>query len=130
MNRAGGRILTFGLVGVAGFAVDAGLLALTIAWAGPYWGRAISFVAAILATWVLNRRITFRDRPSRHSLPGELGRYFAAMCIGGGVNYGVYVVLLSVIGSSGLAPFTALAVGSLSGMAVNLMLAHHIVFRP
>ena len=130
MKGGGKRVLSFGLAGIAGLVTDAAVLALTIGWMGPYWGRALSFIAAVLCTWALNRRTTFRDRPSRYSLAGELGRYFAAMCLGGAVNYAVYAVLLNVLGSDGLAPFAALAVGSLAGMAINLTLAHYAVFRP
>jgi putative flippase GtrA len=129
-SPSGGRILTFGLVGVVGFVVDSALLAATIGFIGPYWGRAVSFVAAVLTTWAFNRNITFRDRPSRYSPGVELGRYFAAMCIGGAVNYAVYAALLGIVGAEGLAPFAALAVGSLAGMTVNLLLAHHTVFKP
>jgi putative flippase GtrA len=130
MRRTGVRILSFGAVGVAGLVVDAGVLALTLGWIGPWWGRAVSFVAAVFTTWAFNRRTTFRDRPSRYPLPVELGRYFAAMCIGGSLNYAVYAAVLMLYGSAGLVPFAALAVGSLAGMAVNLTLAHYAVFRP
>lgn len=130
MKRAGERILSFGLAGIAGFAVDAGVLALAIGWAGPWWGRAASFTCAVLTTWALNRRTTFHDRPSRYSLAGELGRYFAAMCMGGATNYAVYAAALGVAGQGGLAPFAALAAGSLAGMAINLTLAHYAVFGP
>lgn len=130
MRRAGTRILSFGAVGVVGLLVDAGVLALSLGWLGPWWGRALSFLAAVLATWALNRSLTFRDRPSRYPLPLELGRYFAAMCIGGSLNYAVYAGVIMLYGSAGLIPFAALAVGSLAGMGVNMTLAHFAVFRP
>lgn len=129
-SGVGSRVLGFGVAGTVGFAVDSAVLALLLGPLGPYWGRAVSFVAAVLTTWGLNRRITFRDRPSRYSPAAELGRYFAAMCVGGAVNYAVYAAILAALGSGGLAPFAALAAGSLAGMAVNLLLAHHTVFRP
>lgn len=124
------RVMSFGLVGVVGFAVDAGVLALVMDALGPYWGRALSFVAAVLTTWALNRRITFADRPSRYSLVEEIGRYFAAMCVGGAVNYAVYASAIVLFGTAGLGPYFGLAAGSLAGMAVNLTLAQIAVFRP
>lgn len=126
----GNRILMFGLVGSVGFVVDAGVLALLIGGIGPWWGRCLSFPAAVVTTWLLNRRLTFADRPSRHSRHGEFGRYFLVMCIGGAVNYGVYGLVLALLGPAGLFPYLGLAAGSLAGMGVNLTLAHYAVFRP
>lgn len=125
-----GRILSFGLVGVVGFFVDAAVLALFIGGLGPYGGRAVSFAAAVLTTWALNRSTTFRDRAGGLPLAVELGRYALAMCLGGAVNYGVYAGLVGAFGAEGLVPFAALGAGSLSGMCVNLLAAHYAVFRP
>jgi putative flippase GtrA len=129
-RRAGSRVVRFGLVGLAGLLLDMAVLALTLGWAGPYWGRAISFGVVVIATWAVNRRVTFGDRRSRYSLPVELARYFLAMCAGGAVNMTVYVAVLSVLGTHGLLPFAALAAGSLAGMTINLTLAYYSVFRP
>ena len=123
------RIVLFGLVGVAGFAVDAGVLAVVMEALGAYWGRALSFSLAVLATWALNRRTTFADRPSGLSLLEEIARYFAAMCAGGAVNYAVYASAVAIFGADGVGPFAGLAAGSLAGMAVNLTLAQVAVFR-
>lgn len=58
----------FGRVGVAGFAVDASILAVTLtANAGVLWGRAVSYVAAASRTWALNRHWTFHDRSGRRA---------------------------------------------------------------
>lgn len=124
------RTLRFGLVGIVGFLVDAGVLWMLIGPLGPYWGRLVSFPAAVVATWLLNRSYTFADRQSRHSLPGEFGRYFVSMLAGGAVNYGTYGGLVHLFGSEGAMPYLALAAGSLAGMAVNLALASLVVFRP
>lgn len=125
-----GRILSFALVGVVGFVVDAAVLALLIFWLGPYGGRAVSFAAAVLTTWALNRATTFRDRAGGLPLAVELGRYALAMCLGGAVNYGIYAALVGAFGAGGVVPYAALGAGSLAGMAVNLAAAHYAVFRP
>lgn len=125
-----GRILSFGLVGVAGFFVDAAVLALLIGWLGPYGARAASFAAAVLTTWALNRSTTFRDRAGGLPLATELGRYVLAMCLGGAVNYGVYAALIGAFGAGGVVPYAALGAGSLAGMGVNLLAANYAVFRP
>lgn len=123
------RAYRFALAGSLGFAVDAGVLLLVIAALGPYWGRALSFLAAVVATWLLNRRYAFADRTSgRHPLI-EFVSYLAAMLAGGVVNYGVYAAIVALAGSAGVVPYLGVAAGSLVGMAVNLALARLVVFR-
>lgn len=129
MKAAAARALRFGLVGVAGFVVDATVLALLIGILGPYWGRALSFLCAVVATWALNRRFTFPDRSSGYGLVPEFARYFAAMLGGGALNYAVYALLLQATGHDGAWPYVAVAAGSLCGMALNLALARFAVFR-
>ena len=123
------RTLRFGLVGVIGFLVDAGWLAVLLGTAGPYWGRLASFSIAVLVTWACNRSFTFADRKSGLSRVREFRRYFAAMLAGGAVNYVTYALIVLAFGSTGWVPFIGLAVGSLAGMAINLTLASLVVFR-
>ena len=58
------QFLRFGVVGVIGFVVDAGTLAILLNLGlglGLYGGRVVSFLLAMTVTWALNRRFTFRD---------------------------------------------------------------------
>ena len=96
---------------------------------GPYWGRALSFSAAVLVTWLINRRYAFSDRASGQSLSGEFASYLSAMLVGGAVNYAVYAAGIGMFGSGGAIPYLAVAAGSLAGMAVNLALARLFIFR-
>ncbi|MGH8576331.1 MAG: GtrA family protein, partial [Gammaproteobacteria bacterium] len=50
-----GRFLRFGLVGTAGFVVDAAALTAAMAWLGlgPYGGRVVSYLAAATFTWAM-----------------------------------------------------------------------------
>ena len=123
------RTIRFGLVGVIGFLVDAGWLAVLLGLAGPYWGRLASFSIAVVVTWACNRSFTFADRKSQLSRPQEFQRYFVAMLAGGAVNYGTYALIVFLFGSGGWTPFIGLATGSLAGMAINLTLANLVVFR-
>lgn len=129
MKALAHRTWRFALVGAAGFVVDAGVLALMMPLAGPWWGRILSFAAAVLATWLLNRNFTFRDRQSGLSPWREFARYAAAMLGGGAVNYLVYGAIIANLGADDLRPYAAVALGSISGMAVNLLLARFAVFR-
>jgi putative flippase GtrA len=123
------RVYRFALAGVAGFAVDAAVLFLTLGILGPYLGRALSFLAAVAATWAINRRYAFADRASGNSLAVEFLSYLTAMLAGGLVNLGTYALIVGTLGSSGVILFAGVAAGSLAGMVVNLILARFLVFR-
>jgi putative flippase GtrA len=123
------KFFRFGLVGVAGFAVDVSILAIMVkANAGVLWGRAVSYVAAVSCTWALNRRWTFHDRSGRRAR--QWAQFLALNSCGGAVNYGVYAVLVLHSSNSYIIfPLLAAAVGSISGLTINFLLSKHIVFE-
>ncbi|WP_133650912.1 GtrA family protein [Paraburkholderia flava] len=124
-----GQIVRFAVAGVFGFVVDAGILYLALhAGTGPYVGRVISFLCAVFATWQINRRYTFRSTVKR-SAWREWNEYLLAMAFGGVCNYGVYVLAFRLLPPMALAPFFAVAVGSIAGMFVNFCTAKMWVFR-
>lgn len=122
------KLFRFGLVGVAGFAVDSGVLMLCLRFTplGPYASRPLSFGAAVTTTWLLNRRFTFdsRDDP----LPEYL-RFIAANSLGALVNLAVYSLFIWVVGARGGRPVLGVAAGSLCGLVVNFCLSDRLVFR-
>ena len=72
------RLAGYSLVGVIGFIIDATVLTVLVVRLGmtPLTGRCISFSAATLVTWLLNRRIVFFSRSdSRSGLYREYARY-------------------------------------------------------
>jgi putative flippase GtrA len=88
-----GQVVRFGITGGLGFVLDAGVLWLMIhAGASPYAGRVVSIAAAIVLTWWLNRRLTFRTAapPSWR----EFGAFVLQSLAGAAVNYAVYSALL------------------------------------
>lgn len=124
------RLLPFAMAGAIGFLVDAGVLMLATPVAGPYLGRLFSFIAAVLATWGVNRHFAFRDRRGGKSPVRELLQYGLA-CLGGGlVNLLVYSLLVHYLELATLWLPVAVAVGSLAGMMVNFTLADRHVFTP
>lgn len=123
------ELFLFGLVGVAGFLVDSGVLYLLKASLGLYVGRLVSFFCAVIATWLLNRFMTFRQRHSGMTLSREFQRYFLMMLGGGVVNYCVYAVLVYFSNTVADQPVWGVAVGSLAGMLVNYSLARIFVFK-
>lgn len=129
MDKAPRQFARFALVGVAGLVVDVAVLYAGL-WLGLgyYAGRACSFLAAVWATWQLNRRYTFADGADG-APPAQWSRYLLAMLGGGVVNYLAYSAVLSLAPGFSLLPAVAVAAGSLAGMAVNFSSAKFLVFR-
>jgi putative flippase GtrA len=123
------RILPFAIAGAIGFVIDAGVLLLVSGIFGPFWGRLISFVAAVLTTWVINRNFAFSDRTSGTSKRAEFLRYLIAMLPGAAVNGLAYTLVVTLAGQSPLALTMAVAAGSIAGMGTNLVAANLLVFR-
>ena len=117
------RLARFAAVGVVGFLVDGAVLELARAWLG--WGnlaaRAPSFIAAVLTTWLLNRRLAFgrTGAAGAGALLSEFGRYFTVSLGGNFVNIAVYVALALTLFAR--YPLAALAAASLAGMLVNFI---------
>ena len=122
-------LLRFGLVGAVGFAVDGGLLQLLVSlgW-GPIAARALSFPAAVLATWWLNRSITFRGRESGGLLRSLL-RYVAVSVVGTGVNFGIYASLVLASATMAAHPLLPFAIASGVALVFNYLGSKHFAFR-
>lgn len=128
------QFLRFGMVGIAGFVVDAGTL-----WTvrqttdlGFYSARGISYLVAATATWALNRNYTFVHAQRRGALRQWL--CFLLVNLGGGVvNYSTYAVLIAFTPlaelPAWLGPTLAVGVGSLAGMTVNFMTSRRWIFE-
>ncbi len=95
---------------------------------GPYLGRIPSYLVAATTTWALNRRFTFADRRGGNAF-AELARFLAANSLGGVLNYGTYVLLVSWSHFVHDMPVLGVAAGSLVGMTSNYVLSHRLVFR-
>ena len=127
----GREISRFAVVGAIGFAVDAGVLYLMLHLGlGPYLGRVVSFLAAATATWILNRRFTFKHLIGKRASLQEWLRYLLLMGFGFCANYGVYVLVLGLLTDIGrLAPLIGVAAGSLAGMCINFVTSRTLFRR-
>ena len=121
------QIIRFGLVGVAGFIVNALMVEALKYSIGPLWGQSLAFPVAASATWWLNRRYTFGA--SRHAWKQEWLRYIAANALGWFANNGVYFVLVSLYPLAYSYPSLAVASGSLAGMFFNFFISKWVVFK-
>lgn len=127
------QFLRFGLVGVAGYVVDSGVLYAALGLGlGTGSGRLVSFLCAVLATWLLNRRFTFApspDAPGGQSLLQESLKYLAAMSVGGVLNLCTYALIMASLAYHPALPALAVAAGSLVGMLANFAGAKWWVYR-
>jgi putative flippase GtrA len=122
------QMFSFGLVGVLGFVVDAGVLYVGLyCGLGLYAGRAVSYMSAVSATWVLNRRYTF-ERTGGHNRLHEWARFVVSQLSGATINLGMYALLVHMSPLVARYPIIGVAVGSLSGLLVNFSVARAYVF--
>lgn len=123
------EILLFGLVGAIGFLVDVLVLYFFSGFIGLFYGRVVSFLAAVFVTWLLNRRLTFSGRSSGLENNQEFFVYLFLMLAGGAVNYIVYVWLVFSYQEVFQYPVIGVAIGSLAGMLINLITSHFFLFK-
>ena len=123
------QFLRFGVSGGIGFIVDVAVLYLAMAaGANFYWGRGISFLCAVFATWQINRNYAFKPSGAM-SLWQEWWRYLLAMLGGGVINYLASAVAVALLPPSSVAPMIGVAIGSIAGMSVNFISSKLFVFR-
>lgn len=124
------EIIRFGISGVAGFIVDAGIVLLITKelGAGPLVAQIIAFTVAVTVTWFINRHWTFAEQASEKWLH-EWTRYVTANSVGAVINNSVYAGLVLTIGIFSNDPILAVAAGSLAGMGFNFALSRLVVFK-
>ena len=123
------RFVTFGLVGASGFVVDSAFyFGLQSFGVSHLLARFLSFWPAVSSNWLLNRAITFRDRP-RAPRGGQWSRFAVASILGLSFNFGSYWALTGFVEFFDDHRFLAFAAGVLAGSAVNFAAATRWVYR-
>jgi putative flippase GtrA len=126
--RLSARILWFGLAGIAGFAVDAGVVTvMTTHGLDPRPARLFSFLLAIVTTWLINRRHAFGDRVGKPSL-AEFLRYASASSLAALINLGVFMGLVSAQTYFAAQPMLAVAIATACSMSFNYWSYLKLVF--
>jgi putative flippase GtrA len=130
-RRVDPAFLRFGLVGVAGFTVDAIVLHALVGGLGvsPYLARLASFPTAVLATWLLNRSFTFRH-PTAHGPVRQALTYAAVQGAGGAANIAVYSAAIALVPALRQALLVPLAFGSAAGLCLTFLGSKHFAFKP
>lgn len=117
-------------MGIAGFAVDTGTLALLHYGAGmdPFSARAISTPLAMLATWRLNRVLTFGASAGASAARQltEGARYLTVATIAALLNYAIYSAIL--IAFPVVPPPIAVAIATLIVMTGSYLGYSRLVF--
>lgn len=119
----------FGLAGTVGFLVDAAVLYALKSELGLFVARGVSFLSAVLATWLINRSVTFVHRRTEMSVHREFLMYVAVMIVGGMVNYASYAWLILEYRFVSDHPIVGVAIGSLAGMFLNLLNSRFLIYR-
>ena len=121
-----GYVARFLQVGGVAFAIDAGLLWVLVYPLGmpPIPSRAISFMATIAVTFVLNARYTFAVEV-RHA---SKTRYTVIQVAGAALNFAIYSLLVSY-GPLRDLPLAALVFGSAAASTHNFLLMRRYVFH-
>lgn len=124
-------LLRFGLVGVIGFLIDAGILheLVFVCKVNLFISRVISFLCAASATWMANRTITFTaSAKSRRDLVAEWSKYLVASVAGGAVNYIAFAISVELSATIKSTPVIGVGIGSIAGLCVNFALYSGFVF--
>jgi putative flippase GtrA len=125
------QAISFLIVGVIGFAVDAALfwVLVRVAEWQPVTARIAAFLPATVATWILNRWMTFfTAHLGVLSLVTEYCRYLGVQAIGIGINFAVFYFALWGTKESCLSALIPFALGSLAAMVFNFVGAKYFAF--
>ena len=125
------QFLGYALVGLGGFLVDASILTLLSVHLGMslFSGRCISFTAATLTTWLLNRIFVFSEGgPRKQGRLGEYGRYLAVQVAGAVTNLAVFFMLVQRFPTLARMPVLPLAVGEVAALGHTYVGSRRFVF--
>lgn len=124
-----GRLVSFGAIGGVGFVVDAGILqGLYLLGTQPLLARCVSFPAAVTATWLLNRRFTFRDRPQANTRAQYL-LYIGGQIAGALINMAAFVATIHYWPATAAKPLIPMVLGSALALVFNYTWANMLVFK-
>ena len=123
------RVLSFAAVGGSGFVIDLSCyLVLQAVGVEHRWARFAAFWPAVSWNWLVNRLLTFAERP-RQPRARQWAAFVASSVIGLGVNVGSYTLLTSFVDPFARHPLAAFVLGVGLGGIVNFLIANRYVYR-
>lgn len=126
---AAARLGSFALVGASGFVIDVAVyLGLQATGVEHRVARFLSFWPAVTWNWLLNRRLTFAERP-RQPRVRQWTRFVASSLIGLGTNVGSYAALTTFVAPFDRHRLAALVLGVALGGVANFLVANRYVYR-
>lgn len=130
-HRFGGlvRAISFGLVGASGMVIDiAAYLSLQALGVEHRVARFLAFWPAVSWNWLVNRHVTFSDRP-RQPRMRQWAKFTASSLVGLAANVGTYVALTTWVAAFERHRILALLVGVALGSGLNFLVATLYVYR-
>ncbi|GAB2188767.1 hypothetical protein MAH1_03740 [Sessilibacter sp. MAH1] len=117
------EIKYFILAGASGFLVDTTILLILSQHLNPFISRLISFTAALVITWKINSKLTFKGRPNNFL------KYMLGQNIGVLINYAIYTIAIYALGRKEIDLIYAMILSSTGAMFVNFALMKFWVFK-
>lgn len=124
----GNAIYKFIAVGAAGFVVDVGgLYVLTLAGGDPLTMRFVTFLVAVVVTWIGNRYWTFADQATG-GLVDTFIPYLGVQSLGLVVNYAMFATVLGFLTPTAAYAALAATIGSVTAIVVTFLGTSFVVF--
>ena len=123
------QLLRFGVVGFAGFLVDAGVVYGLKDLVGLIPAGLLAYLAAATTTWAGNRAWTFAGARQGSALR-QWALFLAANGVGFVLNRGTFTLLVLLVPMCAAHPVLAVLAGVAAGMGANFHLSRKVVFGP
>lgn len=129
--RLGQQMVRYLGTGVMAAVVDFGLLLILMALGVGYtWAKAVSFIAGTVTAYSLNRRFTFKARPSRRRFIMTMVTYVLTFSL----QVGIFSVLFPLLAAERLPRFVVQSISFVLGQGAatvaNFSLQRWLIFRP
>lgn len=127
MSPDADAFVRFCVVGVIGFAVDAGATVYLTQSVDrdPLQARVVAFLLAATVTWALNRRFTFRSKAGVSTwVP-----YVMLTAVGAAINLGIYLAWIRFAGEDAFGVLSGVGAGSIAALSFNFLASRKVFAR-
>lgn len=129
--RLGQQVVRYFGTGVMAAVVDFGLLLILMALGLGYtWAKAMSFIAGTVTAYSLNRRFTFKAKPSRRRFILTMLTYVLTFSLQVGIFSGLFPLLASEHLPRIMVQSISFVFGQGAATVANFALQRWLIFRP